>query len=211
MLSFFRTLLLYGLVILVMRLMGKRQIGELQPYELVVAIMISDLASIPMQNTGVPLVSGIIPILTILAAQLGISLLLFRSNKARRIISGSPVTMIKEGKILEKNLKKEIFHLNDLLEAVRIAGYADLSQVKEATLETNGELTVYGYDVGPIPVHLILDGKVIHDNLELAGVTEKQLNKQIAQVGAKEPSQILLCSYFEGGKWYLQRKEQKKV
>ena len=211
MLSFFRTLLLYGLVILVMRLMGKRQIGELQPYELVVAIMISDLASIPMQNTGVPLVSGIIPILTILAAQIGISLLLFRSNKARRIISGSPVTMIKEGKILEKNLKKEIFHLNDLLEAVRIAGYAYLSQVKEATLETNGELTVYGYDVGPIPVHLILDGKVIHDNLELAGVTEKQLNKQIAQVGAKEPSQILLCSYFEGGKWYLQRKEQKKV
>ena len=187
--------------------MGKRQIGELQPYELVVAIMISDLASIPMQNTGVPLVSGIIPILTILTAQIGISLLLFRSNKARRIISGSAVTMIKEGKILEKNLKREIFHLNDLLEAVRIAGYADLSQVKEATLETNGELTVYGYDVGPIPVHLILDGKVIHDNLELAGVSAEALQNEIAKIGAKDASQILICSFFEDGKWYLQRKE----
>lgn len=208
MLSFFRTLLLYGLVILVMRLMGKRQIGQLQPYELVVAIMISDLASVPMQNTGLPLTSGIIPILTILAAQIGISLLLFRSNKARRIISGSPITMIKEGKILEENLKKEIFNLNDLLEAVRIAGYADLSQVKEATLETNGELTVYGYDIGPVPVNLILDGKLIHDNLEVAGVSEKQLKKEIAKVGAKDPSQILLCSYFEGGRWYMQRKEK---
>lgn len=208
MLSFFRTLLLYGLVILVMRLMGKRQIGQLQPYELVVAIMISDLASVPMQNTGIPIVSGVIPILTILAAQIGISLLLFRSNKARRILSGTPIAMIKEGRIIEENLKKEIFTLNDLLEAVRIAGYSDLSEVREAILETNGELSVYGYEQGPVPVNIILDGKLIHGNLEVAGITEQQVKKEIAKVGAKDPSQILLCCYFETEKWYIQRKEE---
>ncbi len=209
MLSFFRTILLYGLVILVIRLMGKRQIGELQPYELVVAFMISDLASIPMQNTGVPLASGIIPILTILAAQIGISLLLFRSNKARRIISGTPVTLIKEGKILEENLKKEIFTLSDLLEAVRIAGYTDLSQVREAILETNGELSVYGYDTVPVPVNVILDGKLLPSNLQVAGITEKEVRQEIAKVGAKDPTEVLLCCYFEDGKWYIQRKGER--
>lgn len=209
MLSFFRTILLYGLVILVMRLMGKRQIGELQPYELVVAFMISDLASIPMQNTGVPLASGIVPILTILAAQIGISLLLFRSNKARRILSGTPVTLVKEGRILEENLKKEIFTLSDLLEAVRIAGYTDLSQVREAVLETNGELSVYSYDTLPVPVNVILDGKLLQSNLQVAGITEQQVQTEIAKAGAKDPSQILLCCYFETGKWYIQRKGEK--
>lgn len=207
MLSFCRTLLLYGLVILVMRLMGKRQIGQLQPYELVVAIMISDLASVPMQNTGIPIASGVIPILTILAAQIGISLLLFRSNKARKILSGTPITMIKEGRILEENLKKEIFNLNDLLEAVHIAGFSDLAQVREAVLETNGELSVYGYDKEPLPINLILDGKLLKHNLKVAGITEKQLHKQIARTGAKDISQILICCYFETNKWYIQRKE----
>lgn len=207
MLSFCRTLLLYGLVILVMRLMGKRQIGQLQPYELVVAIMISDLASVPMQNTGIPIASGVIPILTILAAQIGISLLLFRSNKARKILSGTPITMIKEGRILEENLKKEIFNLNDLLEAVHIAGFSDLAQVREAVLETNGELSVYGYDKEPLPINLILDGKLLRHNLKVAGVTEKELHKQITKVGAKDTSQVLICSYFASNKWYIQRKE----
>lgn len=207
MVSFVRTIILYFLVILVMRLMGKRQIGQLQPYELVVAIMISDLASIPMQNTGIPLSSGIIPILTILAVQIFISLVLFRSNRARRIVSGAPVTMIKEGKIIEKNLKKEIFTLNDLLEAVRIGGFSDISDVREAVLETNGELSVYGYDMPAVPVNIILDGKLIKNNLKIAGISEEYVMEKIASKGADDASQVLLCCYFETDKWYIQLKE----
>lgn len=206
---FFRTIILYLLVILVMRLMGKRQIGQLQPYELVVAIMISDLASVPMQNTGIPLASGIIPILTILIAQIIISFIVFRSNRARKTISGSPVTMIKEGRIIEKNLRRELFTLNDLVEAVRMEGYSDLSEVQEAILETNGELSVYGYDSEPVPYNIILDGRVISQNMEIAGITEKDLEQEIKSQGANAVSQVLICCYFESGKWYTQLKEDK--
>jgi len=206
--SFFRTMILYVIVIIVMRLMGKRQIGELQPYELVVAIMISDLASIPMQNTGVPLLSGVIPILTILMVQILISLILFKSNRARKIISGTPVSLIKDGIIVEKNLNREIFTLSDLLEAVRIGGYSDLSQVREAILETNGELSIYGYDTEPIPLNIILDGKLAKDNLEPVGITVEEVKKRISQEGAKDISQILLCCVSKD-KWFIQLKGEK--
>ena len=104
--SFVRTAILYLLVIIVMRIMGKRQIGELQPFELVIAIMISDLASVAMQNTGVPLVNGIIPILTLLVAQLLFSYIGLKSAKTRAIISGRPTVLIENGKLKEQALKK---------------------------------------------------------------------------------------------------------
>ena len=209
MVIFFRTIVLYLIVIIVMRIMGKRQIGELQPYELVVAIMISELASVPMQNTGIPLLSGIIPILTLLAMQIIISIILFGNNRARRIISGTPVKVIEEGRIIEKNLKKEIFTLSDLLEALRIAGYSDLSEIREAILEKSGQLSVYGYDSLPVPVNLIVDGKFIRSNLQTAGVSEQEVYTRIAKFGAADTSQVLLCCIFEGKKWYVQLKEGK--
>ena len=207
MIYFFRTIILYILVIAVMRLMGKREIGQLQPYELVVAIMISDLASIPMQNTGIPMISGIIPILTILMVQIIISFILFRSNKARKVISGLPISMIQNGKIIEKNLKKEVFTLSDLLEAVRMAGYSDIAEIREAILETNGVLSVFGYDKEPVPVNVILDGKYLKNNMELAGVTKEKVDKEIGKRGAKDSSEVLICAYFNTGRWYIQLKE----
>jgi len=211
MVSFFRTAILYILIIAVMRLMGKRQVGQLQPYELVVTIMISELAAIPMQNTGIPLLSGIIPILSLVALQITISLILQKSNRIRRIISGTPVVMIKEGIIIEENLNKEVFNLSDLLEAVRLEGYTDLSEIKTAMLETNGKLSVYGYDTVHEPLNLILDGKYMDENIISSGKTKEDVISKAKEQGAKNVSRVLLCRYYkdennEGEKWYIQLK-----
>jgi len=211
MITFFRTIILYVLVIIVMRLMGKRQIGQLQPYELVVTIMISDLASIPMQNTGIPLISGIIPIITILMMQIFISLVVLKSNKARKAVCGTAVMMIKDGKIIEENLKKEIFSLSDLLESARIEGYIDVSEIREAILETNGQLSVYGYDKMPVPFNVIMDGNYIEENIKSAGITKDRIQDIVSKKGAKDESSVLLCRYFSDGKWYIQLKGELKT
>ena len=207
MITFFRTIILYILVIIVMRLMGKRQIGQLQPFELVVTIMISDLATIPMQNTGIPLISGIIPIITILAMQVFISLTVLKINKTRKAICGTPVMLIKDGKIIEQNLKKEIYSLSDLLESARIGGYTDLTEIREAILETNGQLSIYGYDKLPVPFNVIMDGKYVEENIKSAGITKKMIRDIITKKGARDESKVLLCRYFNDGKWYIQLKE----
>jgi uncharacterized membrane protein YcaP (DUF421 family) len=139
---FIRTLILYIVVIIAMRIMGKRQIGQLQPFELAVAIMISDLASVPMQNTGIPLINGIIPILTMLAAQILISFIALKSTKARNIICGRPSILISAGKINEKVFRNELYTLNDLLEQLRNKDIYNIADVEYAILESNGQLSV---------------------------------------------------------------------
>ena len=133
--TFGRALILYILVVIVMRIMGKRQIGQLQPFELVIAIMISELAAVPMQNTGIPLVYGIIPILTLLILQLLISYLSIKSIRFRALICGKPAILIEKGRIRESELRKEMYTLNDLLEQLRINNCPNVSDVEYAILE----------------------------------------------------------------------------
>ena len=140
--SFVRTVILYILVIIAIRMMGKRQVGELEPTELVVTIMISELASIPMQETGVPLISGIIPILTILVLEVGFSFIELKNKKLRRILKGKPSVLIYEGKIVNDEMKKIRFNRDDLMEELRQAGYANIGDVRYGILETNGRLSV---------------------------------------------------------------------
>lgn len=140
--SFVRTVILYILVIIAIRMMGKRQVGELEPTELVVTIMISELASIPMQETGVPLISGIIPILTILVLEVGFSFIELKNKKLRRILKGKPSVLIYEGKIVIDEMKKIRFNRDDLMEELRQAGYANIGDVRYGILETNGRLSV---------------------------------------------------------------------
>ncbi|HBN86040.1 MAG TPA: hypothetical protein DDZ89_19605, partial [Clostridiales bacterium] len=137
-----RTIVLYVIVIIVMRLMGKRQIGELQPYELAVAIMISELATVPMQDTGMPVINGIIPILTILIMQLLVSFISLKSVIIRTIVSGKPVILIERGRVVEENMRKELYTVNELAEQLRIKDIANISQVEFAILETNGQLSI---------------------------------------------------------------------
>lgn len=137
-----RTVILYFLVILVMRLMGKRQIGELQPYEFVITIMISDLALLPMQDVKLPLLLGIVPILTLLLLKLGLSQLQLKSQFARKIIDGEPTILIYNSKIQYKNLKNQQINLDELMEELRLAGYFDLEEIQYAILENNGDISI---------------------------------------------------------------------
>ena len=136
-----RTVFLYALVILVMRLMGKRQIGELQPYEFVITIMISDLAALPMQDTRLPLILGIIPIVTLLFIKTILSILQLKSQKARKFLEGEPCILIARGKIRYEALKKQQINLDELMEEIRLAGYFDLSEIEFAILENNGKMS----------------------------------------------------------------------
>ncbi|WP_066890935.1 DUF421 domain-containing protein [Clostridium nigeriense] len=136
-----RTVFLYALVILVIRLMGKRQIGELQPYEFVITIMISDLAALPMQDTRLPLILGVIPIITLLFIKTLLSILQLKSQKARKILEGEPCILIAKGKIKFENLKKQQINLDELMEEIRLAGYFDLSEIEYGILENNGQMS----------------------------------------------------------------------
>jgi len=177
-----RTAILYSLVVLSIRLMGKRQIGQLQPFELVIAIMISDLASLPMQDTRLPLINGVIAIVTLLILQIIVSLIQLKIESARLLFNGKPTVLIKKGKILIDQLKRQTINVNDLMEELRIKGYYDIDDIEYAILETSGQVSIIPKteltfaskkDMGIktnqdiIPVTLILDGKINLKNLDL--------------------------------------------
>lgn len=136
-----RTIFLYSLLIFVMRLMGKRQIGELQPYEFVITILISDLVSMPMQDTRLPLILGIIPVITLLFVKTILSYIQLKSQLARRILEGEPCVLICAGKVNYNALKKQQINLDELMEEIRLAGYFDLEEIEYAILENNGQLS----------------------------------------------------------------------
>ncbi len=217
-----RTLILYLIIVVVMRIMGKRQIGQLQPFELVVSIMIADLAVIPMEDTGIPLVNGIIPIITLLFAQITLSYISLKSEKARAIFCGMPTIVIHNGKIQEKELKKLRYNLNDLIEQLRAKDIANISDVEFAILETSGSLSVIPKSqkrpVTPedmnldtpsegIPLTLILDGHVNKKNLSKAHMDITWLKDQIRQFGFNDVNQVLFASLDSEGKLFIQGKE----
>ena len=140
--NFVRAIILYIVVLIVMRLMGEREIGQLQPFELAIAIMIADLASIPMTETGIPISNGIVPIVGLLVMHLIISTINLKSIKAREAICGKPRILIYRGKIDEKALKKERFTLNELQERLRAKDVVNIGDIEYAILETSGQVTV---------------------------------------------------------------------
>ena len=140
--TFLRTIILYLLVVTGLRIMGKRQVGEMQPSELVVAIMISDLASIPMQDVGIPLLSGVIPIFTLIMVEIALSQISLKNRKFRKLLTGKPSVIIHNGKILREEMKKLRFNHDDLTEQLRIQGYVRIEDINFAILETNGQLSI---------------------------------------------------------------------
>lgn len=193
-LSYFRTVVLYLILITVIRLLGKRQIGELEPSEFVVTMLVADLASIPMQDGGIPLLSGLIPILTVLGLELVLSHLSMKSLKLRRLLCGKPVILIENGKLLQNNLRKTTVTIDELTGHLREKDVLDLSQVQYAILETSGSLSVFlypkfqpasanaaGITVGEqyLPVTLISDGKLMSENLRLSGKDRAWLDREL--------------------------------
>ncbi len=218
-----RTILLYILVLIVMRLMGKREIGQLQPFELAISIMIADLASIPMSDTGIPISNGIIPILGLLVMHLLISLVNMKSIKAREIMCGKPSILVYRGKIDEKVLKKERFTINELQERLRGNGVINLGDVEYAILETSGQVTVIqkpnkrttipeDFNIEPdyegIPYDLVVDGKIMLNNLKQIGRDLNWLNKQVEKFKIK-PEEALIVTYDGKGQIFCQAKEKK--
>ena len=218
--TFIRAIILYIVVLIVMRLMGKREIGQLQPFELAISIMIADLASVPMSELGIPLTNGIVPILALLIMYMIISILNMKSINFRKIMSGKPAILIYRGKIDEKALRKESITINELQERLRVDNIFNLGDVEYAILETNGELTVIqkpekralipqDLNINPeyegIPYDLVVEGKIMHDNLKALGKDEKWLEKQLKNFDAK-PENTLVATIDGKGQFFCQKK-----
>ncbi len=219
--TFFRSILIYIFVLAVMRLMGKREIGQLQPFELAIAIMIADLASIPMTDPGIPISNGIISILGLLVMHLIISVINMKSIKAREVICGKPTILIYRGKINEKALKKERFTINELEERLRGNNVVNFGDVEYAILETSGQVTVIqkpekrntipeDFNIVPeyegIPYDLVLDGKIMKDNLKAIGKNREWLKKQVEKFKMK-PEEALVVTYDGKGQIFCQKKD----
>jgi len=194
--------------VLTFRLMGKRQIGQLQPFELVIAIMIADLAATPMESLDTPLWRGIAPMLSLIVLHQVITLLSLKSQALRAFFSGRPTVVIRNGQIDYKALRKLCFNLNDLLEELRTGGVLTPSEVGTAILETSGKLSVFqdgahrpvcpedlqlhtGYE--GIPLTLVMDGQLEKHNLGLSGKSEKWLMQQLSDNGFADRHDVLLC------------------
>ncbi|MDD3224217.1 MAG: DUF421 domain-containing protein [Clostridium sp.] len=218
-----RTIILYILVVLIMRLMGKRQIGELQPFELVITITISDLASLPMQDTRIPLIHGIIPIVTLLFLEILISIIQLKFESARLVISGKPSILINKGKIDINIMRSQRLNINDLMEEIRLKGYYNLEDIEFAILETSGQLSIIPKtslsnatkeDVkvqcaqDTIPVTLILDGNVNHKNLKILGRDEKWLKSILNSKNINSSKEIFIALIDSKGKFYMQTYKQ---
>lgn len=220
---FIRTIVLYILVLVVMRLMGKREIGQMQPFELAIAIMIADLASTPMADSGIPITNGIIPILGLLFMHLSISIINLKSIKLREVICGKPSILIYRGKIDEEVLKKENFTINELQERLRGNNVVNIGDVEYAILETSGQVTVIqkpekrnvipeDFNIKPsyegIPYDLVIDTKVMYDNLKKIGKDYNWLKKQVEKFGFS-PEDALVVTIDGKGQIFAQKKEKK--
>jgi uncharacterized membrane protein YcaP (DUF421 family) len=214
-----RTAILYFLVVLSLRLMGKRQIGQLQPFELVIAIMISELASLPMQDTRLPLINGVIAIVTLLILQIMVSLVQLKIESARLLLNGKPTILIKKGKILIDQLKRQTININDLMEELRIKGYYNLGDIEYAILETSGQLSVIPKteltfaskkdmhietDQDILPVTLILDGRINSNNLNLIQKDYKWLMIKLKEKSIYSADTVFFALMDSKGEFYCQ-------
>lgn len=220
--SYIRTVILYLLLILVVRVMGKRQIGQMEPTEFVVTMLLANLAAVPMQDNGIPLASGLVPMLTVLGISLILSVLAYQSIRMRRLLCGKPVILVENGTICQRNLARTRIHLDELTEHLREQGILDLTTVKYAILETNGLISTFLYakdapatakDAGItvkdafLPYTLISDGHLLPQNLHLAGYNHHWLRRQLEKRNL-QPHQVLLMTVDGAGKIYLARKEE---
>ena len=217
-----RTIILYILIIAGVRLMGKRQVGELEPSELVLSLIIADLASVSMQDYGIPLLAGVVPILTLLAVTMILSVLTMKSVKFRAILCGRPSIIVQNGTLDQGEMAKTRLTLDELLEELRCKGYTDLSQIKYAILETNGLLSVLPYanqkpptardlkvsvEEGGLPRVVVSDGRLLERNLKLLGHDRPWLDKQLTQRGCRDISQVFLLLVDETDAVYFAKKE----
>ena len=207
--AFIRSIILYLLIMVGLRLLGKRQIGELEPSELVLTMMLSDLAAVPMQDFGIPLTSGIIPILTLLSLSMLISQLSLHHLRLRSLICGESVVLIQNGVILQEAMRKNRYTLDELLEELRGQGYCSVEEVKYAVLENSGQLSILPWpkdnsQTVSLPTVIINDGRVIQKNLAACRKNRDWLARELKKRHLSSPREVFLLTVDEdGGVFYV--------
>lgn len=218
-----RSIIIYLIVLLVFRLMGKRQLGQMQPFELVLTLIIADLATIPMAEVSVPVLHGVVPLLTLVVLHFILTLISRSSHFFSKIISGKPVIIVNPKGIDYKAMKKLNLSTDDIFEALRGAGYFNISQVQYAIMETNGKVSVMPKaEYAPVtngdlktntnesflPIVLVSEGKMIKENIELANISQGEIediiNKNSKGASVKD---VLLLTLDRTGEGYLQLKK----
>ncbi|MBR0447615.1 MAG: DUF421 domain-containing protein [Clostridia bacterium] len=221
--SVVRTVILYLLLIAAMRLMGKRQLGELQPSELVVTLLLSDLAAVPMQENGLPLMNGVLPILVLVSLELLISGAMLKCPAIARLISGSPLPIIQDGKVSEKVMRRMRITVDDLLESLRQQNIFDIRQVQYAIVETNGHISAYCYPrfqpatAGMVtdrpndemPIVVVSDGQICDWGMRLCGLSEEALESILRKKKCSIQDAFLLTVTVGGTPYLLTRKDVK--
>ncbi len=203
-----KSIITFFLVLLVVRLMGKRQLGEMQPFELVITLIIAEVACIPMNDPYIPFYVGIIPIITLGFLQILISTIARKSLFVRKVISGQSVIVIDKDGINYENLKKLNMNVNDLIEAARSGGYMDVNEIAYAIFETNGNLCVVEKPSKPatealLPVTLIIDGKFVDKNLPLVGHTQNSITVALRKNGINKAKDVLYMDVRQDGTAYV--------
>ena len=221
--SFIRTVILYFIIVVTLRVTGKRQLGQLEASELVVAILISDLAAVPMQDIGIPLFSGVIPILTLLALELIISELSMYSLRFRAFLCGKPVFIIEDGIINQTAMAENRLTIDELIECLRQNSILDISQVKYAILETDGKLSAFLYpqyeplsakDAGKkpqetaFPVTILSNSRILEDNLSVIGKDLPWLRQQLSAQGVTQENVFLMTATKDGSTYLVKKEEQ---
>lgn len=213
--AFFRTIILYLLLMVGLRLLGKRQIADLEPSELVLTLIISDLAVVPMQDYGIPIINGVLPIMTLLCLSLLLSFFNLKSIRFRALACGTPAIIVRDGKIVQQNMAKNRLTVDELFEQLRGQGYTNLKAVKYAILETSGQLSILPYtreapltpmtagmtvvDRVTLPVLVINDGHVMDDNLAASGHDRPWLTEQLTAHKLSSPREVFLMTVDEDG------------
>jgi uncharacterized membrane protein YcaP (DUF421 family) len=199
-----RTLLLYFLILLVFRLMGKREIGELSVFDLVVNIMIAEMAAMAIDKTNMEIVKATIPIILLMFIQISMARLSLKSKKFRDMIDGSPTIIINQGQIDEKAMNKQRYNFDDLLQQLREKNIHNIADVEFAILEPSGKLSVFEKEgkEGDLTLPLIIDGKVQTDHLNHVNKTELWLRRNLKQRGYPDVKKISFCS-FQNGEFYI--------
>ena len=216
-----RSLILYILILFLVRLMGKRQLGEMQPFELVITLIIADLATIPMAETALPLLQGIIPLLTLVCIHYLICMLSRKSLTFRKLFNGKPIILLDTNGINYENLKKVNMNFNDLMEGIHTAGYFNLEELLYVILQTNGSMTVVNRSAfspvtandlqikkenASLPIILITKGKIMKENMRLAKIDEKFIKANLDKAGIKNIKDVIILTLDNNGKIYVQEK-----
>ena len=220
---FLRTLIVFVVVVVSMRMMGKRQLGELELSELVVSVLIADIAANPLQDIGIPLLNGLVPVVTLLCCEMLISFLILRSVRFRSLLCGKPSMLIVNGVVDQREMRRNRFTLDELTEELRNQSVTDISKIQYAILETDGRLNTILFPAeqpataaqlglktedGGYPTILVNDGRTLSENLRRQGLDENWLRKELRRRGVKSAREVYLLTRNDAGQIYFEAKER---